>query len=63
MWGRARRPQRCKLASNPVLGAAVEGQLAVRWSPQQIWGWLGRTYPGNEAMQVSHETIYLTLFI
>jgi IS30 family transposase len=41
----------------------VEDQLAVRWSPQQISGWLRRTYPDVEAMQVSHETIYVTLFI
>jgi IS30 family transposase len=41
----------------------VEGQLAVRWSPQQISGWLRRIYPHDLEMQVSHETIYLTLFI
>ncbi len=62
-WGRARRPQRCKLATSPMLRQAVEAKLAVRWSPQQISGWLRDTYPGVEAMQVSHETIYLSLFI
>jgi len=62
-WGRARRPQRCKLATNPALRAEVEDKLAARWSPQQISGWLRHTYPGVEAMHVSHETIYLTLFI
>ncbi len=62
-WGRARRPQRCKLATNLKLRAEVEDKLAVRWSPQQISGWLRDTYPGVEAMQVSHETIYLSLFI
>jgi hypothetical protein len=35
----------------------------VQWSPQQIAGWLKRTYPGNEDYQVSHETIYRSLFI
>ncbi len=62
-WGRARRPQRCKLATNPKLRAEVEDKLAVRWSPQQISGGLRHTYPDVEAMHVSHETIYLTLFI
>ena len=62
-WGRARRPQRCKLATNQPLRAEVEDKLTVRWSPQQISGWLRRTYPDVEEMYVSHETIYLTLFI
>ena len=34
-----------------------------RWSPRQIAGWLKRTYPDDESFQVSHETIYLTLYI
>ena len=62
-WRRARRPQPCRLATNPALREAVEDKLTVRWSPQQISGWLRRTYPDDEAMYVSHETIYLTLFI
>ncbi len=47
----------------PSVGAEVEDQLAIRWSPQQISGWLRYTYPCIEEMHVSHETIYLTLFI
>ena len=62
-WQRARRPQGCKLASNEALRGVVEELLADRWSPQQIAGWLAHTYPGDEEMRVSHETIYLTLFI
>jgi len=62
-WQRARRPQSCKLATNPALRVEVEDKLAIRWSPQQISGWLQHTYPSDEAMHVSHETIYLTLFI
>ncbi len=62
-WGRARRPQRCKLAANQALRQVVEDQLAVRWSPQQISSWLNQAYPGDQEMRVSHETIYLTLFI
>lgn len=33
------------------------------WSPQQISGWLRRRYPNNEDLNVSHETIYKTLYI
>jgi len=62
-WQRARRPQACKLATNETLRAEVEDKLVLRWSPQQISGWLKHTYPDTEAMHVSHETIYLTLFI
>ena len=62
-WQRARRPQASKLATNETLRAEVEDKLVLRWSPQQISGWLKHTYPDTEAMHVSHETIYLTLFI
>ncbi len=62
-WGRARRPKVCKLATNRHLRQVVEDKLEDWWSPQQISRWLARTYPGVEEMQVSHETIYLTLFI
>ncbi|SFG44334.1 Transposase and inactivated derivatives, IS30 family [Proteus mirabilis] len=33
------------------------------WSPEQIAGWLKRNYPDAQGMNVSHETIYKTLFI
>ena len=62
-WQRARRPQPCKLAANETLRAEVEDKLAIRWSPQQISGWLKHTYTHRQEMWVSHETIYLTLFI
>jgi IS30 family transposase len=51
------------LATNGQLRAVVEEKLAEWWSPQQISGWLGDTYPGVEEMRVSHETIYLSLFV
>ncbi len=41
----------------------VANKLQVQWSPEQIAGWLQRTYPGDENYQVSHETIYRSLFI
>lgn len=62
-WDLARRPQRCRLAQRPVLCAQVAEKLAADWSPQQIAGWLQRTYPQDLDMQVSHETIYRSLFV
>jgi IS30 family transposase len=41
----------------------VAQQLRLNWSPEQIAGWLKRAYPGEEANQVSHETIYRSLFV
>ncbi len=62
-WNRARRPQRCRLSQRPALCARVAEKLAADWSPQQIAGWLRRTYPEAREMQVSHETIYRSLFV
>ncbi len=59
----ARRPQTCKLAANRALARLVAKKLQLEWSPQQIAGWVQRTYPDDEGYQVSHETIYRTLFI
>jgi IS30 family transposase len=60
---RARRPKSAKLAVHPELCALVESKLELRWSPQQISGWLSETFPDRPEMQVSHETIYLSLFV
>jgi IS30 family transposase len=62
-WDRAHRPKICKLAQNPALALIVAEKLQLEWSPRQIAGWLKYTYPDDEHYQVSHETIYLTLFI
>jgi IS30 family transposase len=62
-WSRATRPKTCKLVANPALAEVVAAKLARRWSPQQIAGWLKATYPDNQQMQVSHESIYRTLFV
>ncbi len=62
-WDRARRPKLCKLAQNGMLARRVAGKLKQLWSPEQIAGWLKHTYPGDENNQVSHETIYKSLFI
>ena len=38
-------------------------KLQLEWSPDQIAGWLKYTNPDDEHYQVSHETIYKSLFI
>lgn len=62
-WKRAERAKTCKLAQHPALARIVAEKLMNWWSPRQIAGWLKRTYPDDETLQVSHETIYKTLFI
>ena len=62
-WDRGRRPKTCSLAENRSLAHIVAGKLQLLWSPEQIAGWLKRTYPDDETFQVSHETIYRSLFI
>jgi IS30 family transposase len=62
-WDRALRPKTCKLVKNPALARIVAERLQRQWSPEQIAGWLKRTYPDDEALHVSHETIYRTLYI
>ena len=62
-WARARRPKRCKLSENRELARIVAAKLRVFWSPEQISGWLKHTYPSEESLHVSHETIYRSLFI
>ncbi|MEU8579225.1 IS30 family transposase [Streptomyces abikoensis] len=59
---RARRPRPAKLALLPSLRAVVEEKLALSWSPEQISGWLRRCFPGEAAMQISHEAICLSLY-
>jgi len=62
-WDRANRPKTCKLVENKALAHLVASKLQLQWSPQQIAGWLKQNYLGDENYQVSHETIYRSLFI
>jgi len=62
-WERAGRPKLCRLATHPELRWRVAGKLALQWSPQQISAWLRREYAGEEELQISHETIYRSLFV
>ena len=59
----ARRPKPCLLARNKRLKRTVADKLALQWSPQQIAGWLKAEFKDDPSMQVSHETIYRSLFI
>jgi IS30 family transposase len=62
-WNRACRPKTCKLVANRALARIVARKLQQEWAPEQIAGWLKHTYPDDEHYQVSHETIYKSLFI
>ncbi len=62
-WDRAHRPKQCKLARSSWLCRQVSKKLRLYWSPEQIAGWLKRVHPEDEAYQVSHETIYRSLFV
>ncbi len=58
----ARRPKHAKLA-HPPLVAQVTTWLERLWSPQEIAERLRLEYPDDPMMQVSHETIYQSLFV
>ncbi len=62
-WNRARRPKRCQLGRHPRLRRMVARKLRRNWLPEQIAGWLKRSYPEDESYHVSHETIYRRLFV
>jgi IS30 family transposase len=62
-WRHSRRPRPCRLATRPALRALVAEKLALKWSPQQIAGWLRVTCPSDPERHVSHETIYRSLFV
>lgn len=59
----ARRPKPSKLSVCPGLLVAVERGLGRCWSPQQISARLRVDHPGDEEMQISHETIYRSLYV
>jgi transposase, IS30 family len=60
---RQRRPKPSKLSGNPRLHAAVQGMLDRRHSPEEASGRLKVIHPGDPSMQVSHETIYQSIYV
>ncbi|ECA5314096.1 IS30 family transposase [Salmonella enterica subsp. enterica serovar Potsdam] len=58
----AKRPKLCLLDLNEPLRKLVLEKLELKWSPEQISGWLKRTKPRQKTMQISAETIYKTLY-
>jgi IS30 family transposase len=56
------RPKTPKL-DHPPLVAQVTAWLEMLWSPEEIAARLRRIYPDDPMMQVSHETIYQSLYV
>ncbi len=59
---RVKVPRRPRKLASPWLWQYVECHLRQQWSPQQIALSLKRAYPGDVSKQVSHETIYATIY-
>lgn len=51
------------VANTVLLWLAIAGTTVAFWRITAAAGWLKRTYPKDADMQVSHETIYLSLFV
>jgi IS30 family transposase len=62
-WRRALRPKEQKLERSELLRWLVEAGLERKWSPEQISGWLRRSFPDRPELCVSHETIYQSLYV
>ncbi len=60
--GRSRRRKK-KLESSPILLKIILEHLLLRWSPEQVAKKLKFLYPDDQAMQVSHETIYRYVYV
>lgn len=58
-----RRSGKIKMNQNPQLQKYVLDKLQKKWSPDQISVSLRKIYPYNTAMQISHETIYLYVYL
>jgi IS30 family transposase len=62
-WERACRPKACKLSQLGPLRRVVARKLQASWSPEQIASWLRKKFTDDQSMNISHETIYRSLFI
>ena len=62
-WNNARRPKSCLLAQRSKMRELVTQKILLKWTSEQISGWLKVNYPDDKLMQISHETIYRSLYI
>lgn len=58
-----RRSGKNKISQNLDLEKYVLEKLSFHWSPWQIHKSLQRKFPKNKAMQISHEAIYLYIYL
>lgn len=61
--GSNRRDGKTKMKQNPQLHKYVFDRLQKKWSPDQISVSLRKLYPNNKLMQISHEAIYLYIYL
>lgn len=59
----ASRPKTAKLVKNAPLRKLVQAMLVEKLSPEQISRELRQQFPGDAEMQVSHETIYQSIYV
>lgn len=59
----AKRPKPSVLELNPELRQIVMPKLELKWSPEQISGWLSVEHSRRKHMRVSHETIYKSIYV
>ena len=57
------RPRQTKLTANPGLRHLVQRKLNRCWSPDEICGWMKKTYPDESSMRLCPETIYRELLL
>ncbi|MEO7147193.1 MAG: IS30 family transposase [Terrimesophilobacter sp.] len=57
------RPKAHKLVVNTRLRALVQRKLNRCWSPDEICGWMKKTYPEDLTMRLCPETIYRALLL
>jgi IS30 family transposase len=60
---KARRPKAAKLATRVKLRQLVQSKLLEKLSPRQIAIELRQQFPDQAEMQVSHETIYQSIYV
>ena len=59
----ARRPKEAKLSMSEALRIRVQNDPQKNLSPEQISGRLRQDFPDDPEMQVSHQTIYQSLYV